>query len=140
MSHKLLTRIGIVTMIVAIILMLYTFYMFLWPYRTVEVKVQPYPILTPIVRVGELVKFEVDYCKYSNAPMTYQSNFIDSIIYLGNTGTAGLPIGCHKVIVSNPVPNIPEGKYYIEIINNYEVNKLRTITKRFRTDFFEIIP
>lgn len=38
-------------------------FMLVWPFKTVTV-VQPMKILTPEVKAGDIIRYEIDYCRY----------------------------------------------------------------------------
>jgi hypothetical protein len=118
-------------------------YMILWPFRTLEPRVQPYHILTPVVHQGELVIYEANYCKYTTAPALVVRNLestTGTVIGLPTTST-NLPTGCHIAQSATTVvpTTAPPGTYKIRLTITYRVNALRDITVNLTTDYFNVI-
>ncbi len=120
----------------------YSLYSAFWPFRTLEPRVQPYRILTSVVRGGQPLIYEADYCKRTNAPAV-----VTRTLY-GDTGTfislptiaTNLPPGCHVVQSATTVvpATAPPGRYTLELTLTYHVNALRDITVKVRTEKFTV--
>lgn len=121
--------------------------MTLYPYKTLEVNVQPMPVIRETYMVGEKVEYRVDYCRYTEGSAEV-SRFIvkhDQSITTGEkrllgTLTSNFPTGCDLVVASTqPIPeNTADGRYFIEVVVKYKINPFRTITNTFVTEDFEI--
>lgn len=125
------------TFIVAV----FCLFMFWWlyPYKTTENR-QPYKILNIAVKQGDLLLYEIDYCKYTDITPTVHRQFIDGIIYSTPESTAQLKRGCGKIINSVRVPSsLPVGRYYMKAVVTFKVNPIRIIEKEFITEQFEVI-
>ena len=117
-------------------------YWLYWPYKVVEVKNSPYPILNANkqVEVGTLLKHQVEYCKYVDLQSTTTRQFVNNLIFTMPDTVQNNELGCHTIVANTLVPmELPPGKYYLRIIKNYKVNPIRTITETFRTEEFEVV-
>lgn len=121
-----------------IILVIFLFW-WIYPYKTIEVSKQPYPVITPVVKQGEMMMYKIDYCKYTTAVATVSKTFVDGIVYAIPENSLNLPVGCDSRITSIVVPkSLPVGTYYLRILGTYKVNPIRTITNEYTTDKFEV--
>jgi hypothetical protein len=112
----------------------------LYPYKTLEVNNSPYPV-TQEVRKGSSVMFEMDYCKYTNKPVTIARRYVDGIIYVvPNLVSAYNEKGCRVSLITEDVPeNLPEGEYTMVFFYTYQVNPIREITVSASTQTFKIV-
>lgn len=125
----------------AIIVFIWFIFMFWWiyPYKT-STQIQPYKVLNKEVKQGELLYYEMEYCKYTDTVPTVQRQFIDGIIYSIPTDSAQLKEGCGKLVNSIKIPNsLPVGAYYIHATVVYKMNPIRTITNEYVTEKFTVI-
>lgn len=111
-----------------------------YPYKVIEFK-QPIKILTPQVKRGEHLSYEVDYCKYSNHQPLITRTFIDGVIYQVPDGISKLnDKGCGVNTIQMYIPKaLPTGKFYVEINYHYELNPVRKLDITVKTEQFEII-
>lgn len=123
------------------IFMLHIWFMLLYPYKTVEITA-PAVVLNEgkVVKRGEPVLYQVQYCKYTdNSAMVYRS-LVDSIVINFPTFSSNLPRGCSTY--TGETPNVPlttqVGKYHLNIRLEYKMNALRTISHEFNTEDFTI--
>lgn len=120
-------------------------YWLTWPYKIAEQKA-PAKVLTPIVRLGDNLRYELDYCKYMDiSPIDTKKQLVNGLVYpLPTAPIRVLPVGCHKVTASKTVI-IPEcaecfdHDVHLEILTTYQVNPLRTVTVRFITEKFKVV-
>lgn len=111
----------------------------LWPYKTAD-QVSPYKVLTKEVKQGELLMYEIEYCKYTDVIPTVQRQFIDGIVYTIPQGNVQIRKGCGKVINSIVVPaQLPPGEYYLSVRASFRMNPLRTIDKTTISEKFTVI-
>lgn len=119
--------------------------MMVYPFKTAEVK-EPMRILTPEVQVGDIIRYEVDYCRYTDAESSLTWILVPSDSsydgdFLGSRESGGLPTGCG--LVNSQTPPVPEqvrpGEYYVKVVARYRVNPLRTITKQFVTGPVQVV-
>lgn len=140
-KDKLLRIIAWFTIISALALMglflLWSFY----PYKLVEYKNLPYPVLNSnsTVKRGEQLIYEIDYCKHTNEIPEVSKFFIDDIIYQSPDSVAVATSGCRKQVIYLYVPqNLPTGKYSLRIIIRYHPNPIRTVTYINNTQTFTV--
>ena len=110
-----------------------------YPYKTIEME-QPYHILTKTVEQGGLLKYEINYCKYTDVNPRVNRQFIDGIIYATPEATAVIKKGCGTIINTIGIPhNLPNGNYKLKSIVSYEMNPIRIITHEYITEEFSVI-
>jgi hypothetical protein len=142
MSHKFLHYFSWVTLsLTAALICVLLFYTF-WPYHIADIKNAPYPILNEnkTVRSGELLKHEVDYCKYLEIGSDTSKQFINGLIYTVPTTYNDNPVGCSKTVFSTVIPpELPPGEYILTITKTYHVNPIRDIVFTNSTEKFTVI-
>jgi hypothetical protein len=119
---------------------IYIVFLFWWvyPYKTIELN-KPYRIINEVIKAGDILYYEVDYCKFTEASGRIDRQFIDGLIYTMPGVIATLPCGCHKFIQGITVPeNLPPATYHLRVYSSYEVNPIRTITNQFDSETFII--
>lgn len=128
------------TLIMGMGMMLYVIWLIIWPIEAMHVNVQPSIILTPEVRAGETVSFELDYCRFTNVPSTLSRSIRgDNVYHLEPFTTVGKK-GCREMVVSVVLPeDITVGTYYILTVNETQVNPLHRIVTPFETQPFTVI-
>lgn len=143
MNRFIFISIWIVILLAIGLISLGTFWL-TWPYK-IAVQNGPSKILSPVVKLGGDVFYELDYCKYMDiTPIDTKRQLIDGLVYpLPTAPIRVLPTGCRKVIASATVI-IPEcaecfdHDVHLEILTTYQVNPLRTMTVRFVTEKFRV--
>ena len=142
MSYKsrLLHSLANSTIILAFVLLLLGFSWLYWPYKVADVK-SPAKVLTKTVYAGEAMKYEIDFCSYSNTPATLSRRLVNGVIFTLPTITTFPDKGCRKDVVATTVipETLPQGMYYLEVTAIHKVNPLRTITVTWRTEEFHVI-
>lgn len=115
-------------------------YWHFYPYQTVTVNVQPMKILTPEVKAGGVVRWEIDLCKHTNTPTVIDRRLVDGTVvsYPEKVATAGK--GCVVLQVAEEVPAYVEpGTYYIEEIGSNKVSPIKTVYRKYRTEDFQVV-
>ena len=142
MDKKELQYIAVVISM-SFVVIIFLIFMFWWvyPYKTVEVKSQPYIVEQSPVKQGENLIYVVDYCKYTKVVPIVHKQFIDGIIYSVPESNVNLPIGCQKIRVSVRVPeNLPpDANYRLKVHTAFQVNPIRIITNEYETEEFSVI-
>jgi len=114
-----------------------------YPVRTLEPRLQPYRVLTTTAPAGGSVLYEVDACKYLDAPALIFRQLVPDrgpTINLPST-TTNIPIGCAKSLSSILIPlDTPPGRYHLELTLSYQLFGGRSISARVQTDTFTIQP
>lgn len=113
--------------------------MLYWPVTVIKPLIQPYKILTPVVKVGDNIIYEVNACKYYETTGTITRSFEDGAIYPAISSQGNVTKGCTKSEVSVAVPNyIPPGVYHLNLDAAYQINPIRTIIYHFKTSDFVV--
>jgi hypothetical protein len=129
----------------SICLVLLITYWLAWPYKIAEQKA-PAKVLTPIVKLGDNLRYELDFCKYTDiSPIDTKKQLVDGLVYpLPVPAIRVLPVGCRKAIAEATIiiPDCAEcfnKDVYLELISTYQVNPLRTVTVKFTTEKFQVV-
>jgi len=137
---KKLEHISIVAAM-SFIVIVFCIFMFWWlyPYPT-STQVQPYKVINKVVKQGDLLQYEMEYCKYTDTKAIVSRQFIDGIIYSVPESTALLNRGCGKLLNSIEVPkNLPPGDYYMKSIVTFEMNPIKTVVNEYKTEMFKVV-
>jgi len=129
------------TLSMTFIVLMFLTLMFWWlfPYKT-STQTQPYIIISKEVKQGELLYYQMDYCKYTDIAPTVQRQFVDGIIYAVPASSAQLKRGCGTLTNSIKIPqSLPVGEYYIHTTVIYKMNPIRTIANEYVTEKFTVI-
>lgn len=59
--------------LLAIGILCLTLFWLLYPYKTIEVE-EPMKILTPVIKAGDPIEYEVSYCKFKGRPGAITAN------------------------------------------------------------------
>lgn len=107
-----------------------------------EISNLPLPVDKAVYHVGDTIFGTIDYCNYTNAPVTMYVSFVDDLLFTIPTHiSAGAPPGCSKIygkIVTIPLA-LPPGTYYLISKNEYKVNFLVTRYIEWYSVSFEVI-
>jgi hypothetical protein len=139
-SEKIMYHGAILTIGLALLTIVYIYYLLLWPFQVTRFK----SITTAKSTYSntEPISLILDYCKTHD----YIGHVVPELI--GNGGRyflrdfdVNLPIGCYKMEYKSDAtpPTLAPGEYKVRMTIIYEVNKLRTITKEQITNSFTIL-
>lgn len=121
------------------ILLLLAFW-WVYPYKLMEFKNAPFPIINTIVNSGGRMVYEVDYCKYTNQSPRVTKYFIDGVVYEVNTVDGIFEKGCHKVKRDIYIPRaLPVGSYSVKIVAIFTPNPIREVQYTTNTLNFTIV-
>lgn len=137
----------IITNVLIYTTLFYTFFVIvvvgywsLFPYRTLEFKDEFFPIHNKVIEQGGYFQYVSNYCKYISLPASVSRTFVDGIIYTTPATTTDRAVGCHSILVGVNVPReLPPGLYHMEVIYQYKVNPIRTITVKHPSEQFTIV-
>lgn len=130
----------------SVIVLAYWFYK---PVTVIEYLNTPFPTTKQEYSRGEMVEYEIAWCKYKEIPAEVQFRLLElnedlkvRTGYLLETYVSGNVFkGCGKVF--SKLPPIPEyvqnGEYTFEILVQYDVNPVRKVTASGRTQNFSVI-
>jgi hypothetical protein len=116
-------------------------YWYLYPYKPITFNKTPFPVETKIVKVGGILTYDIDYCKYNTIVPTTTKTFVDQIIYdIPDTTAIAKKVGCSTIFVDIQVPsNLPAGQYHLGITYHYQVNPVRKIDISVETEMFQVV-
>lgn len=94
-----------------------------------------------VFRTGERLTYAFEYCKTRNTPAEIFGSYIDTVKIDMPSIRINSKVGCNRTISDLfKVPKIlPSGKYHFEVELLYQVNPLREVRVRYRTEDFQII-
>jgi len=139
MNHKTTHKIANYLFGGAIIIALIVVGLLVWPYKIISME-QPHKGLTPVVKAGEDVRYEVTFCKHSDIIGDIDIQLVDDVIYNIVPSKASNLMGCKDTVGYKTIPkSIPDGTYYLRFTITYKVNPLRTITETYETEKFQVI-
>ena len=109
--------------------------------------IAPMPIQGNNFNAGEIVGYEIDYCKNFDAPfilsreLIRQDDRLDRIALPTYSIGTPLPKGCHKVISNNiRLPaDLEPGRYKMVAHIRYDLNPIKTLHVEFETTTFNVI-
>lgn len=140
-SKKLLPYAMWIVIIAMAGMTLFNFYQQFWPFKTL--KINSVTVLTPTVKGGELFEYSVDFCRYTDKPITGYKTLVSvdnsNPPFALPSATAVTPLGCRAVVVKVPIfVATPPGLYYISVDAEVQINPQRSIGVKFKTDNFTI--
>ena len=141
MMHTLFYRLGMVAILIAIALLVYTFYLISFPKEVIHVNVQPNKVLTPVVEQGGTLKFTFDYCRLHPYTSTLSRTIRNDTFSfpLPSFETAG-QTGCFVLDAHVPIPEgLPAGRYYLLSVNTTRINSFNTVVTQHETEWFEVV-
>jgi hypothetical protein len=139
-KDKSITIATFVSLGVSFIFVLLVLFWLIFPYKPLSINNHPYPVITKEVKKGDVLLFEVDYCKLTDKKATITRRFIDSLLYVMPDITAVNEMGCRRQLVSEEIPqNLPAGEYVMDFYYTYKVNPIREVTVHAHTQKFQVI-
>ena len=94
-----------------------------------------------VFKTGETLNYKIEYCKSRNVPAKMYGTYIDTVKIDMPVVEIKSPIGCGERISSlYKIPKIlPSGLYHFEVELIYQVNPIREVRVKYRTEDFQII-
>jgi len=136
--RKILNCLSYLTLILAFGLILLIGYWLIYPYKPIQFN--KLELITPVVKQGGILKYEVDYCKYMNISAEVTRTYNNGIIYTTPTTTSNNPTGCHDITIFVIIPpELPSAYYTITMRYKYQVNPIRIVEYTVNSDKFEVI-
>lgn len=135
---------SIVSLVTAYLIIGYIAFCLFWPVKTLEIvgynDSNPVVIQNDVIHKGDILIYDLNYCKYTNKSSIVHRSLIDGqIINLADT-PGRLPTGCHTTTIQTAI--IPEtinpGTYYLDVTVEYDVNPFRTEYLHYKTTYFTV--
>ena len=129
---------GGIAIVMATILLFYIFYLLFFPFKTIEFKNQPFPVIGKDFRPGNVVPFTVSYCRYRTGYSFTIAGMSDGIVEtLGTRSSISVP-GCHTMVSNSwKIPlNTPPGKYRLVFVSEFHIDSIRVIDVASETQEF----
>ena len=140
-SKKLIDMTSLFIIVFAIVMMLVTFYLLFFPFKTVDYINSPFSVLNnnKTVEAGDQLQYKVDYCRYTEIPAQVTRILQNNIVYNLPESVIKSNMGCNSVVTTILIPKeIACGEYKIMNTVRFEVNFLRTIVKHVETEVFTV--
>lgn len=124
----------------------YAFIQWQVPVKTIVINnfsyTQPIHVDTPVLHAGDILKYTLDYCKFTDVTPTTHAILVDGQqipLTPGPQGT-GLLKGCHSIQRLVAIPEtINPGRYYYNKELDYQVNPFRTEKIYYYTEYFDVV-
>lgn len=140
MKNNLTTILGLGIISIAASMLSVIAYLAFVPVKVIAPQTQPYKIITKTVKIGEPVIYQVDVCKYREAPATIIRRFVDedNTSYPLPTQLGNVTKGCQKSNIPVITPVLHPGKWHLILDVSYKVNAFRTENYHLVTENFTI--
>lgn len=140
MKHKFMYLVGIVTLLGALATILTVLVWSLYDYKPLKINKEPMYVLTKEVNPGDILIYQLDYCKFNDGDVSISRSFVDGIVFTTPIIKASNEMGCRIQNISILVPQtLPAGRYYLKVDYTYKVNPIREVTVTSYTEKFTVI-
>jgi hypothetical protein len=127
-----------ITLILTAILLSYLIYLSFYPFQIV--KLHRFTIVTPVVKRGELLTYELDFIKQRAFRADIRYYFVDGIIVQLEPSGIKRPVGEQEISQSRVVPTtIVPGVYKLRIELDYKITAWRTVSYVWESDTFKVL-
>jgi hypothetical protein len=94
-----------------------------------------------VIKAGEILTYEVSFCKYTSGVPLLTRTFVDGIIYsIPDFVASDVEIGCRTNHIGIQIPvNLPVGVYVMRTKYRYQVNPVRFVEYVSSTEKFTVI-
>lgn len=131
-----------IILLMAMGIILYVGYLLFHPFKTMDV-VEPIKIVNENkeVKVGEPIKSELEFCRYTDRIATVTTVLEGPIQITYPPKESRLDPGCRTIVGGSTSVQeyTPPGEYRLKIVAEYKMNPIRTITKVFYTEEFNVV-
>jgi hypothetical protein len=139
--NKLFIYISYLTILIAIIIILIVGFWSFYPYKPIVFNNIPFTVDQQVVKPGEILTYNVDYCKYMNINPIVTRYMTDGVYYMLSSNPAvNKAKGCGRVKIQIVVPQtIMPDTYYLKLDYIYKVNPIREISVQATTEGFVVV-
>jgi hypothetical protein len=140
-KFKLLHGFVLSTLVFSGIVFGYILFSLVYPYKLFQLNTKYLDIENENqVVAGQLVKVNIDYCKFSDLPCESSYAIYNGYTYGYQSEVRNAPRGCRKVTREILIPlSIPVGTYKIALTLKYHLNAFRDVYYRFESEEFTVI-
>ena len=135
-------RLLLVMLALSIAAMLVVGIWLVWPYDVIQQEFDPLPLQSTTLHVGETIVYHARYTKTMDVVGIASVQLVDSmLIFYPDVTFAGKP-GHYDIwgrTFTVPVNAFPGPDYYLQFTVTYQVNPVRTIVERYRTEKFTVV-
>lgn len=131
---------GMVAIGLGIFMLVYTIYLAFYPFKPVQLNHSPLKVLTPVVKAGENVRFEMNFTKLMNVKPYVTYFLVDgSVVKLNESGT-NRPLGTQIIESEKEIPlSTRPNTYHIQIDLVYPINMFQTKYYSWRSEDFKVV-
>jgi hypothetical protein len=105
----------------------------IYPFKSI-VLLEPIQIMTSPVYAGGQMQYRVHFYKYTHTPVRITRSLVNDHTINFTPITSDLDPGEHNKIIYLMIPSGADtGLYHLSITYEYDVNFMRTVTKKFKT-------
>lgn len=136
---------SIACLVTAYIVIGYIAFSLFWPVKTLTITNyednNPIKVATTTVERGQKLEYGLSYCKYTNLVSTVRRTLIDGQTITLTPTQGAFPLGCRTQLVTTTVipDTINPGRYYLDVIVEYQINPFRTEYIHYKTEYFDVI-
>lgn len=119
----------------------YLAYLRYWPVKGVEINNSPVPVLNSPIKAGDVLAYEVDYCRYTDVPSYFTRTLQGPALITIAQGSGKGEKGCHKTRIQNTtIPTYtPSGKYFLSVDICNRLTPLQNKCSHYQTQEFQVI-
>lgn len=118
-------------------------YWLLWPYEPLVINERPVPVVEETVSKsgGNVVVYEMDYCKNTRVTPILKRAFEDGIVYsIPDKELKVEELGCRVEWIALDIPeSLPVGDYILILEFHYQMNPIREVVVMTHTKKFKVI-
>lgn len=98
------------------------------------------PVVTKTVKAGSYLKYQLNYCKYTQDISTVYQTLAGHNIYTLAQIQRNIPVGCQHLVITDVYipPTVPPGTYTLYITVEYHPNPIRTVQYFVHTVPFQV--
>lgn len=118
---------------------LLSIFIYLYPFDVLEVH-SPYKVLTPTVRAGDNLQYQVDSVKKLDFPSDMACYFEDGVIYKLPQMYSNDKMGHNNFVIEMVVPaTLQPSEYRLHCEINYHITTIKTVHYEYYTEYFQVI-
>ena len=137
---KLLNCLSFATLFSAFVFIVILTYWSAYPYKPLVINKQPFHVISKEVKAGGILNYEIDYCKNTTLVSHISRSFVNGLLFTMPVVEGANKLGCGVNNILMKVPEeLPAGEYTLEINYKYQVNPIREISVKIKSEPFRVI-